>query len=159
MSRSGTSCAFRPVHGGGTRPGRRASRSSSSARPTSARTRGKTCRVSETGGLTERRSVDGSPGVYGSSACGPPAGGCVGGRRALDRPWFGYARREQRLWPVDSLEANDEGTSIHCRPLDRNRGSVRLRRRREKGLLGLASAEASAELGGLAVRFRAPVNA
>src|SRR5919197_2198400 len=58
-SRSGTSCAFRPVHGEGTRPARRASRSSSSARPTSARTREKTWRVSETGGLTERRSVDG----------------------------------------------------------------------------------------------------
>src|ERR1043166_8546974 len=48
---------YGPVHGEGTRPGRRASRSSSSARPTSARTRGKTWRASETGGLTERRSV------------------------------------------------------------------------------------------------------
>ena len=40
----------------GMRPGRKVSRSSSSVRPTSARTRGETWKVSETGGLTERRS-------------------------------------------------------------------------------------------------------
>src|SRR5947207_1035825 len=103
MSRSGTSCAFRPVHGGGTRPGRRASRSSSSARPTSARTRGKTCRVSETGGRTERRSVDGSPGVYGSSACGGSV--MLGASRGLgpSTPW--RQTMKGRLFTVALLTA------------------------------------------------------
>ena len=41
-SRSGTSCASRPARGEATRPGRRASRSSSSARPISARIRAET---------------------------------------------------------------------------------------------------------------------
>ena len=41
-----------PVHGEATRPGRRASRSSSSARPVSARPGATTWRVSATGGLT-----------------------------------------------------------------------------------------------------------
>ena len=40
--RNGTRCASRPVRGEATRPGRRASRSSSSARPISARLRAKT---------------------------------------------------------------------------------------------------------------------
>ena len=45
-------CASRPVRGEATRPGRRASRSSSSARPISARLRAKTSMASATGGLT-----------------------------------------------------------------------------------------------------------
>src|SRR5580698_8023704 len=57
-SRSGTSCAFRPVLGEGTRVDERASRSSSSVRLISARTRGETSKVGATGGLTERRSVE-----------------------------------------------------------------------------------------------------
>ena len=44
----------RPVRGEATRPGRRASRSSSSARPISARIRAKTSMASATGGLTSR---------------------------------------------------------------------------------------------------------
>src|SRR2546423_5569733 len=51
-SSNGTRCASRPVRGGATRPDRRASRSSSSARPISARLRAKTSRASATGGLT-----------------------------------------------------------------------------------------------------------
>jgi hypothetical protein len=47
---SGTRCVFRPVRGEATRPGRRASRSSSSARPISATLRAKTSRASATGG-------------------------------------------------------------------------------------------------------------
>ena len=46
-------CASRPVPGEATRPGRRDSRSSSSARPTLARLRAKTSRASATGGLTK----------------------------------------------------------------------------------------------------------
>src|SRR3954462_2259802 len=45
-------CAFRPVRGGATRPGRRASRSSSSARPASAALAARTSRAGATGGLT-----------------------------------------------------------------------------------------------------------
>jgi hypothetical protein len=44
----------RPARGEATRPGRRASRSSSSARPTSVRLRAKTSKASATGGLTSR---------------------------------------------------------------------------------------------------------
>src|SRR5213594_1142208 len=51
-SRNGTRCGSRPACGEATRPGQRASRSSSSARPTSARIRAKTSMVSATGGLT-----------------------------------------------------------------------------------------------------------
>ena len=51
-SRSGMWCASRPVRGGATRPGRRASRSSSSARPISAMLGAKTSRAGATGGLT-----------------------------------------------------------------------------------------------------------
>src|SRR5215210_2365713 len=43
-----------PARGEGTRPGRRASRSSSSARPTSARTRAQTSPAGAAGGLTSR---------------------------------------------------------------------------------------------------------
>ena len=50
--------ASRPVRGEATRPGRRASRSSSSARPISARLRAKTSRASATGGLTSARQVN-----------------------------------------------------------------------------------------------------
>src|SRR5436190_4816784 len=49
-------CASLPVRGEATRPGRRVSRSSSSARPISARFRAKTSRASATGGLTNARS-------------------------------------------------------------------------------------------------------
>ena len=55
-SRSGTRCASRPARGEATRPGRRVSRSSSSARPISARLRAKTSRASATGGLTSASS-------------------------------------------------------------------------------------------------------
>ena len=48
----GTRCACRPVRGEATRPGRRASRSSSSAHPTSARIRVATSTAGGTGGLT-----------------------------------------------------------------------------------------------------------
>ena len=51
-SRNGTRCASRRVRGEATRPGQRASRSSSSARPISARIRAKTSMASATGGLT-----------------------------------------------------------------------------------------------------------
>src|SRR6185312_4532459 len=51
---NGTRCASRPARGEATRPGRRASRSSSSARPISARLHAKTSRASATGGLTSR---------------------------------------------------------------------------------------------------------
>ena len=51
-SRNGTRCASRPARGEATRAGQRVSRSSSSARPTSARIRAKTSMVSATGGLT-----------------------------------------------------------------------------------------------------------
>src|SRR3954465_14939011 len=51
-SRSGTRCASRPARGEATRPGRRASRSSSSARPISATRRAKTRMAGATGGLT-----------------------------------------------------------------------------------------------------------
>ena len=54
-SRNGTRCASRPVRGEATRPGRRASRSSSSAHPISARLREKTLMASATGGLTRAR--------------------------------------------------------------------------------------------------------
>ena len=86
-SSSGTSCASHPVRGEGTRPGRRASRSSSSARPTSARTRGPTWRVSETGGSTERRSVDGQrvPSRYRRTRLTPSAWPwSLGRRRGLE---------------------------------------------------------------------------
>ena len=53
-SRNGTRCASRPVRGEATRPGRRASRSSSSARPVLARLGAKTSMASATGGLTSR---------------------------------------------------------------------------------------------------------
>jgi hypothetical protein len=55
-----TRCASRPARGEATRPGQRASRSSSSARPTSARIRAKTSMASATGGLTSGpvRAVD-----------------------------------------------------------------------------------------------------
>ena len=53
-SRNGTRCASRPVCGEATRLGRRASRSSSSARPISARLGAKTSMASATGGLTSR---------------------------------------------------------------------------------------------------------
>ena len=46
-----------PVRGEATRPGRRASRSSSSARPISARLRAKTSMASATGGLTRMLSA------------------------------------------------------------------------------------------------------
>src|SRR6185437_2328955 len=52
---------FRPARGEATKPGQRASSSSSSARPTSARIRVKTSMASATGGLT-RRVVDLRPG-------------------------------------------------------------------------------------------------
>ena len=45
-------CASRPARGEATRPGQRASRSSSSARPTSVRIRAKTSMANATGGLT-----------------------------------------------------------------------------------------------------------
>src|SRR4051812_4682985 len=48
-------CASRPARGEAMRAGRRASRSSSSVRPISARIRAKTWRVSATGGLTSAR--------------------------------------------------------------------------------------------------------
>ena len=53
--KGGTWCASRPAPGEATRAGRRASRSSSSARPISARIRARTWRVSATGGLTSAR--------------------------------------------------------------------------------------------------------
>ena len=52
--KNGTRCASRPARGEATRPGQRASRSSSSARLTSARIRAKTSMASATGGLTSR---------------------------------------------------------------------------------------------------------
>src|SRR6516225_11591928 len=58
-SRNGTRCASRPVRGEATRPGRRASRSSSSAGPISARLRAMTSMASATGGLTDPRVVRG----------------------------------------------------------------------------------------------------
>ena len=51
---NGTRCASRPVRGEATRPGRRASRSWSLARPISARLRAKMSMASATGGLTSR---------------------------------------------------------------------------------------------------------
>src|SRR5215204_3440299 len=48
--------ASRPVRGEATRPGQRASRSSLSAHPISARVRARTSRASVTGGLTSARS-------------------------------------------------------------------------------------------------------
>src|SRR5215218_6414648 len=62
-SRNGTRCASRPARGEATRPGRKASRSSSSARPISARIRAKTSMVSATGGPTRRvaRTFESSP--------------------------------------------------------------------------------------------------
>ena len=53
-SGNGTRCASRLVRGEATRRGRKASRSSSSARPISARLRAKTSMDSATGGLTSR---------------------------------------------------------------------------------------------------------
>src|SRR5256885_10429072 len=50
--KNGTPCASRPACGEATRPGQRASRSSSSARPISAMIRAKTSMASATGGLT-----------------------------------------------------------------------------------------------------------
>jgi hypothetical protein len=52
---NGTWCASHPVRGEATRLGRRASSSSSSARPISARIRAKTSRVGAAGGLTSAR--------------------------------------------------------------------------------------------------------
>ena len=49
---NGTRCVSRPARGEATRPGQRASRSSSSARPTSARIRAKTSTAGAIGGLT-----------------------------------------------------------------------------------------------------------
>lgn len=57
-SKNGTRCASRPARGEATRPGQRASRSSSSARPTSARIRAKTSMASATGGLTSASCPD-----------------------------------------------------------------------------------------------------
>ena len=51
-SRNGTRCASRPGRGEATRPGRRASRCSSSVRPVSARLRATTSQASATGGRT-----------------------------------------------------------------------------------------------------------
>ena len=51
---NGTRCASRPVSGEATRRGRRASRSSSSARPTSASLRARTSKAGATGGPASR---------------------------------------------------------------------------------------------------------
>src|SRR4051794_14298668 len=95
MSGSGTWCASRPAPGEATRPGRMAWRSSSSARPTSGRTRAGTSRAGATGGPA--RSAAGSVAgggevlvVFGVPGPGPapaPAGGAedvdgVGGDHA-----------------------------------------------------------------------------
>ena len=89
----------------GTRPGRRASKSSSSARPISARTRGKTWRVSETGGLTERPKLAAAA-TIGVSCVGP----------CLRRP---ATRRAARSTSPTRSSATGRSTSSSCRASSR----------------------------------------